>query len=77
VTITRFSVPLIPNTLERIFGDLTAKQLRRGVFRIVPEPIAAIDAYMTQRNAQPTPFVWTKNRTRDPDESEPGQDRSG
>ena len=48
------------NLVERVFGDLTAKQIRRGVFRSVPELIAAIDAYMTQRNAQPTPFVWTK-----------------
>ena len=48
------------NLVERVFGDLTAKQIRRGVFRSVPELIAAIDAYITQRNAQPTPFVWTK-----------------
>lgn len=48
------------NLVERVFGDLTAKQLRRGVFRSVPELIAAIDAYIAQRNAQPTPLVWTK-----------------
>ena len=46
--------------MECVFGDLTAKQIRRGVFRSVPELIAAVDAYITQRNAQPTPFVWTK-----------------
>jgi hypothetical protein len=48
------------NLVERVFGDLTAKQIRRGVFRSVPELITAIDAYVTQRNAHPTPFVWTK-----------------
>lgn len=48
------------NLVERVFGDLTAKQIRRGVFRSVPELIAAIDAYMAQRNAKPTPLVWTK-----------------
>ncbi len=48
------------NLVERVFGDLTAKQLRRGVFRSVPELIAVIDAYMTQRNAKPKPLVWTK-----------------
>jgi len=48
------------NLVERVFGDLTAKQLRRGVFRSVPELIAAIDAYITHRNAHPKPFVWTK-----------------
>jgi hypothetical protein len=45
--------------VERVFGDLTATQIRRGVFRSVPELIAAIDAYTTPRNTQPTPFVWT------------------
>jgi hypothetical protein len=48
------------NVVERVFGDLTAKQIRRGVFRSVPELIAAIDAYMAQRNAKPAPVVWTK-----------------
>jgi hypothetical protein len=63
--------------VERVFGDLTAKQIRRGVFRSVPELIAAIDAYITQRNTHPKPFVWTKTRTGDPGESKPGQDRPG
>lgn len=49
------------NLVERVFGDLTATQLRRGVFRSVPDLIAAIDAYMAHRNAQPTPLVWTKS----------------
>jgi hypothetical protein len=48
------------NLVERVFGDLTAKQLWRGVFRSVPELIAAIDAYIAQRNAKPTPLGWTK-----------------
>jgi transposase len=48
------------NLVERVFGDLTAKQIRRGVFRSVPELIAAIDAYITQHHAHPTPLVWTK-----------------
>jgi hypothetical protein len=30
------------------------------VFRSVPELIAAIDAYMTQRNATPKLLVWAK-----------------
>jgi len=46
--------------VARVFGDLTAKQIRRGVFRSVPELIAAIDAYMIQPNATPQPFVWIK-----------------
>ncbi|MEO7859990.1 MAG: IS630 family transposase, partial [Nitrospirales bacterium] len=46
--------------VERVLGDLTAKQIRRGVFRSVPELIAAIDTSITQRKAQPKPLVWTK-----------------
>jgi hypothetical protein len=46
--------------VERVFGDLTAKQIRRGVFRSVPELIVAIETYITQRHAYPTPIVWTK-----------------
>jgi transposase len=44
------------NLVERVFGDLTAKQLRRGVFRSVPELIAAIDAYSP--SAMPIPHPW-------------------
>lgn len=51
--------------VERVFGDLTAKQIRRGVFRSVPELIAAIETYITQRHADPTPFVWTKTTAQD------------
>jgi hypothetical protein len=46
--------------VERVFGDLTTQPLRRGVFRSVPELIAASDADITQRPAKPQPFVWTK-----------------
>ncbi|TKB67688.1 MAG: hypothetical protein E8D47_03805 [Nitrospira sp.] len=45
------------NLVERVFGDLTTKQIRRGVFRSVPKLITAIDAYMTQRNASLKPLV--------------------
>jgi hypothetical protein len=46
--------------VERVFGDLTTQQLRRGVLRSVPELIAASDADITQRHVHPTPLVWTK-----------------
>ena len=45
------------NLVEWAFDELTAKQLRRGVFRSVLDLIAA---YMVQCNAKPTPLVWTK-----------------
>jgi transposase len=47
------------NLVERFFGKLTDKALRRGVFHSVPDLIAAIDAYLQANNTNPTPFVWT------------------
>jgi transposase len=47
------------NLVERFFGKLTDKALRRGVFHSVPDLIAAIDAYLHANNTNPTPFVWT------------------
>jgi hypothetical protein len=46
--------------VERVFRDQTAKQIRPGVFPSVPDLISAIDAYITQYHAHPTPLVWTK-----------------
>jgi hypothetical protein len=45
--------------VERWFRDLTDKAIRRGVFRSVPELIAAIEAYLAAHNNNPRPFVWT------------------
>jgi transposase len=47
------------NMVERFFRDLTAKRLRRGVFRDVMELVDAIDAYVDQHNENPKPFIWT------------------
>jgi transposase len=47
------------NLVERFFGKLTDKALRRGVFQSVPDLIAAIDAYLKANNDTPAPFVWT------------------
>jgi transposase len=47
------------NIVERFFGKLTDKAIRRGIFQSVPELIAAIDAYLKASNDNPTPFVWT------------------
>ena len=35
------------------------KALRRGISNSVPDLIAAIEAYLTATNEDPTPFVWT------------------
>ena len=45
--------------MERWFRELTEKAVRRGVFRSVPELVAAIYAYLDAHNADPKPFVWT------------------
>jgi len=48
------------NLVERWFGDITRKRIRRGVFRCVPELVAAIEDYIRVNNENPKPFVWTK-----------------
>ncbi len=61
----RFHMHFIPtssswlNLVERVFGDLTEKCIRRGVFRSVPQLIAAIEGYLKHRNKDPKPLVWT------------------
>jgi transposase len=47
------------NLAERWFRDLTQQALRRGVFRSVPDLIAAIQAYLDANNNDPRPFTWT------------------
>ena len=48
------------NQVERFFALLTARALRRGVFRSVAELETAINAYVDVTNADPKPFRWTK-----------------
>jgi transposase len=47
------------NMIERWFGKLTDKAIRRGVFHSVPELITAIEAYLEANNDNPQPFLWT------------------
>jgi transposase len=46
------------NLVERWFGELTSKRIRRGVFLSVPDLIAAIEEFMASWNNNPKPFVW-------------------
>ena len=48
------------NLVERWFGLLTEKQLRRGVHQSSAELEAAIYRYMDVTNEDPKPLVWTK-----------------
>ena len=47
------------NLIERWFGKLTDKAIRRGVFHSVPDLITAIEAYLAANNQNPQPFLWT------------------
>src|SRR5271157_2959281 len=47
------------NLVERWFGELTQKRVRRGAFVSVPDLIAAIDEFLAAWNQDPKPFVWT------------------
>jgi transposase len=47
------------NLVERWFGELTGKRVRRGVFVSVKDLIQAINEYVTAWNQEPKPFVWT------------------
>lgn len=48
------------NLIERWFGEITRKRIRRGTFRSVPELIAAIEGYLKAYNQHSKPFVWTQ-----------------
>jgi len=62
----RFHVHFTPtysswlNQVERWFGELTQKQIRRGTHRSVHELERAIQEFTDATNAQPKPFLWVK-----------------
>jgi transposase len=47
------------NLVERFFGEITRKRIRRGVFHSVVDLQRAINDYLEIHNADPKPFVWT------------------
>jgi transcriptional regulator with XRE-family HTH domain/transposase len=47
------------NLVERWFGELTAKAVRRGAFASVADLEAAIHQFLEAWNEHPNPFVWT------------------
>ena len=63
----RFHVHFTPtsgswvNLVERWFGLLTQKQLRRAAFRSTSQLERAIRNYLAIYNEDPRPFVWTKS----------------
>ena len=63
----RFKLHFIPtssswlNLVERFFALITQNAIRRGVFNTVDELEATIADYLSNHNAEPKPFVWTKS----------------
>jgi transposase len=61
----RFILHFVPtssswlNLVERWFGELTSKRVRRGVFFSVEELKKAIMEFLEAWNDDPRPFVWT------------------
>ena len=49
------------NLVERFFGLLTEKQLKRGVFTSVKELEKSIMEFIDSHNRDKKPFVWTKS----------------
>ena len=63
----RFHFHFIPtssswlNLVERWFGEITRKRIRRSSFTSVEQLIEAIMTYIAETNAHPKPFIWTKS----------------
>ncbi len=63
----RFHLHFVPtssswlNMVERWFGEITRKRIRRGTFKSVPQLIQAIMDYLEHHNSEPKKFVWTKD----------------
>ncbi len=65
----RFRVHFIPtssswlNLVERWFGEITRKRIRRDSFHSVPQLIDAIMDYIAKHNEHPQAFVWSAKVT--------------
>lgn len=61
----RFHVHFTPtsaswlNQVERLFAEITERRIRRGSFNSTAELEREIRDYLTQRNREPKPFIWT------------------
>jgi transposase len=61
----RFHLHFIPtssswlNMVERWFGEITSKRIRRGSFKSVPDLITAIMQYIETHNQNPRVFIWS------------------
>jgi transposase len=49
------------NAVEGLFALLSRRRLKRGVFRSLQELKDAIHSFIADTNANPKPFIWTKD----------------
>jgi transposase len=49
------------NAVEGLFATMTKRRLKRGIFRSVQELKDAIHRFIADTNANPRPFIWTKD----------------
>src|ERR1700741_1433846 len=49
------------NAVENFFSKMTRQRIRRGVFHSIADLQTAINAYLTEHNTSPKPFLWTKS----------------
>jgi hypothetical protein len=54
-----FKKYVYPNQVERFFGIITDKAIRRGSFNSVKELTKKIDSFVSQYNENCKPFNWT------------------
>jgi hypothetical protein len=56
--------------VERWFGEITRKRIRRGAFKSVKELVNCIQDYVKINNQNPKLFVWTKRFGGNPNKGE-------
>src|SRR5262245_56753086 len=49
------------NAVEGLFALLSTRRLKRAVFRSVQELKNATQGFIAETNANPKPFIWTKD----------------
>lgn len=49
------------NMVERFFGEITQKMIRRGTFHSVPHLVKSIEKFLEAHNENPKVFTWTKD----------------
>ena len=49
------------NMVERLFSELTQKQLKRLAVTSVAELITTVMHFLDHRNEAPRPYIWTKD----------------